>query len=99
MSNNNYIKNDDELYPLTNMFDSVNESNYLQFIQLANIQYNFLFHHKNSSGYDFVNWRVNFANLHEYVIKNNKSEMEVLEFIKLYEESAPLLYKKLGLEY
>ena len=89
----------EELCPLTDMFEIVNESNFLQYSQLANIQYHFLFKNKNSSGFDFVNWRVNFANLHEFIIDKAKTDKDISEFLELYEESAPVLYKKLGLEY
>jgi hypothetical protein len=90
---------EDELYPLTKMFENVNESNYLQFTKLAIILYNFLFNNERTSGYDFVNWRVNFANLHEFVVENAKIGDDISIFLKYYEDSAPLLYKKLGLEY
>jgi hypothetical protein len=89
----------DELCPLTDMFESVSEYNYLQFCQIANIQYIILFKNEKSSGYDFVNWRVNFANLNEFIMDNLKNGEEISEFLKLYDESAPVLYKKLGLEY
>lgn len=90
---------DDSFYPLTKIFEIVNEDNYVNFSQLANIQYNYLLQNENSSGYHFVNWRVNFVDLHEFVLKNSKGDTEVITFLKYYEESAPLLYKKLGLEY
>ena len=97
--NINYDKYDDSLYPLTDMFEGVNETNYLQYSQIANVQYNFLLHNKHSSGYHFVNWRVNFGNLHAFIVENSKSGKDISVFIKSYEDSAPLLYKKLGLEY
>ena len=81
------------------MFEDVNDENYLEYIKLANIQYNYLFQNENCSGYHFVNWRVNFANLHEFVLTNLKEGAEVSTFLNYYEQSAPLLYKKLGLEY
>ena len=99
MNKNNIDEYDDILYPLTDLFEKVTESNYLQYSQLANIQYNFLFNNQNSSGYHFVNWRVNFGNLHEFVVKNIKSGKDISDFLKSYEDSAPLLYKMLGLEY
>mgnify|MGYP000511504897 CR=1 FL=1 len=97
--NINYDKYDDSLYPLTDMFEGVNETNYLQYSQIANVQYNFLLHNKHSSGYHFVNWRVNFSNLHEYIILNQKSNESIISFLKIYENSVPLLYKMLGLKY
>jgi hypothetical protein len=90
---------DHTLYPLTDMFENVSKTNYLQYAQVANIQYNFLNNHKNASGFHFVNWRVNYASLHDYIIENEKSGVEISTFLKYYEESAPLLYAKLGLEY
>lgn len=95
----NYDKYDDSLYPLTDMFEGVNEANYLQYSQIANVQYNFLLHNKHVSGYHFVNWRVNFGNLHAFIVENPKSEKDISVFLKSYEDSAPLLYQKLGLEY
>ena len=99
MNINNIDKYDITLYPLTEMFEKVTEFNFLQYSQLANIQYNFLFNNKKSSGYHFVNWRVNFGNLHEFILGNSKSGPVISKFLKSYEESAPLLYKMLGLEY
>jgi hypothetical protein len=99
MNKNNIDEYDVTLYPLTDLFEKVTESNYLQYSQLANIQYNFLSNNHNSSGYHFVNWRVNFGNLHAFIVENSKSGKDISVFIKSYEDSAPLLYKKLGLEY
>lgn len=90
---------DDSLYPLTDLFEKVNELNYLKYSQLANIQYNYLFHNTKSNGYHFVNWRVNYANLHDFIIENSKVGLHISTFLKYYEESAPILYEKLGLEY
>ena len=99
MNKNNIDEYDDILYPLTDLFEKVTESNYLQYSQLANIQYSFLSNNHNSSGYHFVNWRVNFSNLHEYIILNQKSNESIISFLKIYENSVPLLYKMLGLKY
>ena len=90
---------DDTLCPLTDMFEKVTQSNYQQYAQIANIQYNFLLNSNNSNGYHFVNWRVNFANLHNFILENSKTEKDISVFLKSYEDSAPILYKKLGLEY
>lgn len=99
MSTDNNEEYDENFYPLTKMFEDVNDENYLDYIKLANIQYNNLLQNENCSGYYFVNWRVNFANLHEFVLTNLKEGAEVSTFLNYYEQSAPLLYKKLGLEY
>ena len=99
MATKNYEKYDDSFFPLNEMFEGVNESNYLQYAQIANVQCNFLLYNKNTNGYHFVNWRVNFGNLHEFVLGNSKSGPVISKFLKSYEESAPLLYKMLGLEY
>lgn len=99
MTKNTYEKYDDKLYPLSDKFEIVNELNFLQFAQIAIIQYNFILHNKSFTGYHLVNWRVNFANLQEYVKLNQKSSDCIINFLKLYENSAPLLYKMLGLEY
>jgi len=84
---------------MTKLFQNVNESNYLEFVKIANIQFNYLNHSILSHGYDFVNWRVNFIELFEYLNEFAKMEMEALDFIKHYESSAAILYGKLGLEY
>ena len=70
MTENNDKSFDDIFYPLTEMFEGVNESNYLQYAQIA-----------------------------EFVLSNSKSGPVISKFLKSYEESAPLLYKMLGLEY
>ena len=99
MATKNYEKYDDSFFPLNEMFEGVSESNYLQYAQIANVQYNFLLYNKNTSGYHFVNWRINFGHLHDFVLSKSKSGPVISKFLKSYEESAPLLYKMLGLEY
>lgn len=99
MTENNDKAFDEVFYPLTDKFEGVNESNYLQYAQIANVQYNFLLYNKKTNGYHFVNWRVNFGNLHEFLLGNSKSGPVISKFLKSYEESAPLLYKMLGLKY
>ena len=86
-------------YPLTDLFEKVNETNYLQFVQVANILYHYLLFNTKTHGYHIVNWRVNFGNLHEFVIDKKKIEKDVRDFMVYYNESAPILYQKLGLEY
>lgn len=86
-------------YPLTDLFEKVNETNYLQFVQVANILYHYLLFNTKTHGYHIVNWRVNFGNLHEFVIDKKKIEKDVRDFMVYYDESAPILYQKLGLEY
>jgi hypothetical protein len=81
------------------MFENTSDKNYLQYSQLANVQYNFLTQQNQSSGYHIVNWRINFGNLHDFIIQNSKSDKDVIVFVNYYEESAPILYQKLGLEY
>ena len=46
-----------------------------------------------------MNLRVNFGNLHDYVIEKQNANKDVKDFIVYYDESAPILYQKLGLEY
>jgi hypothetical protein len=99
MKEQNQEEYDDTLYPLTDIFEKVTESNYLQYLKIANIQYDFLVNNKSSNGYHFVNWRVNYGNLHDFVIENSKLGVDIFTFLKYYEESAPILYNKLGLEY
>lgn len=86
-------------YPLTDLFEKVNETNYLQFVQVANILYHYLLFNTKTHGYHIVNWRVNFGNLHDFVIDKQKFEKDVKDFMVYYDESAPILYQKLGLEY
>ena len=86
-------------YPLTDLFEKVTESNYLQFVQIANVLYHYLLFSTKSHGYHFVNWRVNFGNLHDFVTDKQKVEKDVKDFMVYYDESAPILYQKLGLEY
>jgi hypothetical protein len=84
---------DDTLCPLTNMFEKVTQSNYLQYAQIANIQYNFLFNNLKSNGYHFVNWRVNFGNLHDFILENSKKGIDISSFLKSYEDSAQYFIK------
>jgi hypothetical protein len=97
MATSNYEKYDDSFFPSNEMFECVNESNYLQYSQIANVQYNFLLYNKNTNGNHFINWRGNFANLHEFIVENSKSGKEIINFLKSYGDSAPELYSKLGL--
>ena len=92
-----YNEYDDSIYPMTSMFENVTEKTYLQFCQIATIQYNFLNNSQFLSGYHLVNWRVNFGNLHDYVKEHNKIETDVKKFLLIYEASVPALYKELGL--
>ena len=89
----------DVLCELTDIYEDVNESNFLEFSKVASSQYKQLFHNRKSGWNDIVNWRVNFINLHEYVIEKNKSETEIIIFHIYYEESVEVLYRKLGIQY
>lgn len=86
-------------YLLTYIYANVTESNCVQFLKIANIQFDFLVQDLHSHGDDFVNWRVNFSYLYEYVVENKKNTPESVVFVKSYECSASILYAKLGLEY
>ncbi len=97
MDDNFFEEYDNSLYPLTDMFENVSDKTYLQFCQIACIQYDFLLNTRFLSGYHLVNWRVNFGNLHDFVKEKNKSDKEVLKFLSTYENSVPTLYKELGL--
>jgi len=99
MDDNFFEEYDNSIYPLTDMFEKVSDKTYLQFCQIACIQYDFLLNTRFLSGYHLVNWRVNFGNLHEYVTEKQKANKDVKDFIIYYDESAPILYQKLGLEY
>ena len=90
---------DMNFYPLTDIYENVADSNFLQFVMIANQMYYYLLFNSKSHGFHFVNWRVNYGNLHDFIAEKNKTENEVKDFIIHYEESAPLLYQRLGLEY
>ena len=99
MKENNNDDYNKEFYPLTEKFNDVDDSNYLSFIQIANEDYYFLLFSKKTHGFHLVNWRVNFGNLHDFIIEKSKVDEIAIEFLVFYNESAPLLYQKLGLEY
>jgi len=90
---------DMNFYPLTDIYENVADSNFLQFVMVANEMYYYLLFNSKSHGFHFVNWRVNYGNLYDFVTEKNKSEAEVKDFIIHYDESAPLLYQRLGLKY
>ena len=97
MYEHNFQNLDKDFYPITEMFEKVSENNYLQFVQIANILYhNILFSDKSSEGH-IVNWVVNFGNLHDFISDNYKTGKDIMIFLDCFEESAPLLFQKLGL--
>ena len=71
MDDNFFDEYDNSIYPLTDMFEKVSDKTYLQFCQIACIQYDFLLNTRFLSGYHLVNWRVNFGNLHDFVKEKN----------------------------
>ena len=90
---------DGSVYPLTEMYENINESNYVSYTQIACVQYNYITQHKFFHGFHLVNWRVNFANLNDFILEKSINDNSVSKFLELYEGSAPILYEKLGLEY
>ena len=88
---------DGSVYPLTEMYENINESNYIFYSQVACVQYNFIIQHKFFHGFHLVNWRINFANLHDFILGKYINDKSVSKFLELYESSVPILYEKLGL--
>ena len=88
---------------LTSIYDIVNEDNVLEYCKVANFQFNFLNDNEAKHGFYFVNWRINFSNLILYINNSNLNEfsnnIEIKQFIKSYNISAEILYKRLGLKY
>jgi hypothetical protein len=92
-------KYDGSVYPLSDMYENINESNYVPYTQIACVQYNYIIQHKYFHGFHLVNWRVNFANLTDFLLEKSINDNSVSKFLELYESSASTLYEKLGLEY
>ncbi len=99
MTDNVTDEYDASVYPLTDMYENINESNYVSYTQIACVQYNYITQHKFFHGFHLVNWRVNFANLNDFILEKSINDNSVSKFLELYENSASTLYEKLGLEY
>jgi len=88
---------------LTSNYEVVNEENVLEYCIIANFHFNYLSQNENKHGFYLVDWRVNFSNLISFINKSNLNEftnnLEIKQFIQSYNNSAEILYKRLGLEY
>ena len=80
-------------------YENVNLNNYIEILEIACKQYEFLMANRNLSGLYFVDWRVNFSNL-EIFIKQLNPAMDnelMARFIQYYDDkSANELYKRIG---
>jgi hypothetical protein len=96
---------DSEYYQSTlcETYNIVNENNYQLLIAEANEQIQLLIDNEKLHGFFIVDWRVNFANLYQFVqdfIQLSVWDRNTKEFIEVYnDKSAQILYKRLGLEY
>lgn len=87
---------------LTDKYHVVTKKNYLEYAEKATEQFTIMLKYENISGFFMVDWRVNFANLIDYLDVNligKKQNLITTEFINYYKkQSTNLLYKRLGIE-
>lgn len=86
---------------LTDEYNLVNEGNWESFCLEAIRQYQLMVAEESLSGYEFVDWRINFANLHTFTTiqaPNKAHLLLVKEFHSAYESSTDILYHRLGLD-
>lgn len=91
---------EDYVPTLSDQYENVNSGNVADFSQVACLQYEFLMANQNLSGLYIVDWRVEFAKLETYILKNvselNQNET-VKRFLDYYDGSGTELYKRLDL--
>jgi hypothetical protein len=88
---------------ITKLYENVSHLNYKEYIKVALSQIRILFKNEYLHGFYIAEWRINFSNLFDYTIKLNdreKLDIDINEFIDIYDnQSAPALYRRLGIEY
>jgi carboxypeptidase C (cathepsin A) len=95
---------DPEQYTSTTIddYELVTEDNFYAFALEANTQFKFLSDYENLHGFYVVDWRVNFARLFEFIchsIPPENWDEHLKTFMRFYDdESAPELYRRLGLD-
>jgi hypothetical protein len=105
INNVDILKIDSEYYQSTlcEACNIVNENNYEFLISEANEQIKLLLDNEKLHGFFIVDWRVNFANLYQFVqdfIQASMWDRNTKEFMEVYnDKSAQILYKRLGLDY
>ena len=83
-----------------NGYDGINIENCEQICMYAIAQFNFIKTNINLSGYYFVDWRVKYVNLEDFILTNKiiNISFTAKEFIDKYDEAAILLYERLGVD-
>ena len=105
IKNINLLKIDSEYHQSTlcETYNIVDENNYELLIAEANQQIKIILDNEKLHGFFIVDWRVNFANLYQFVqdfIQASIWDRNTKEFMEVYnDKSAQILYKRLGLEY
>jgi hypothetical protein len=68
----------------TSIFSNVNEKNYLQFCQIALVQFKYLTETTDKSENHFENWKANFSNLFDFVYLNHFKVNTCNQFLQAY---------------
>ena len=77
----------------------VTNKNIKKLAEIAVKQFDFLLQNENLSGYYFVDWRIAFSQLEEYIKTNKtliKENISIIEFLICYNVSSEILYDRLG---
>ena len=77
----------------------VTNKNIKELAEIAIKQFDYLLQNENLSGYYFVDWRIAFSQLEEYIKTNKtliKENISIIEFLICYNVSSEILYDRLG---
>ena len=77
----------------------VTNKNIKELAEIALKQFDFLVQNETLSGYYFVDWRIAFSQLEEYIKTNKtliKENISIIEFLICYNVSSEILYDRLG---
>ena len=77
----------------------VTNMNIVELTEIAIKQFDYLLQNENLSGYYFVDWRIAFSQLEEYIKTNKtliKENISIIEFLICYNVSSEILYDRLG---
>ena len=78
----------------------VTNKNIKELAEIAIKQFDFLLQNENLSGYYFVDWRIAFSQLEEYIKTNKtliKENISIIEFLICYNVSSEILYNRLDI--
>jgi len=82
---------------MCSLYENVTNKNYLQFCQIALVQFKYFTENTSVSGSVILDWKFNYSNLYDYVCLNNINVSTCVHFIKAYDDLTPILQNRLGI--